>query len=132
MRIAVLASDHPGSQEAAAELRKRYTAVQPDKAEVLVVLGGDGFMLHTLHEHVDRNLPVFGMRRGEVGFLMNRYAADDLDRRVEEAREVGLNPLQMTPTDSRGQTRTAVASNEVARLRQRSEERRGGEEWTSR
>ncbi|HLR87947.1 MAG TPA: NAD kinase [Wenzhouxiangella sp.] len=118
MRIAVLASDHPGSQEAAAELRRRYTAVEPDQAEVLVVLGGDGFMLHTLHEHVDRNLPVFGMRLGEVGFLMNRYAADDLDKRVENAREVVLNPLQMTATDSSGQTRTAVAINEVALLRQ--------------
>src|SRR5690625_6886585 len=75
-------------------------------------------MLHTLHEHVDRNLPVFGMRLGEVGFLMNRYAADDLDKRVENAREVVLNPLQMTATDSSGQTRTAAAINEVALLRQ--------------
>lgn len=118
MRMAVLASAHPGSQDAARALRERYGEVGLDGAEVLVVLGGDGFMLHTLHEHVDRRLPVFGMRLGEVGFLMNRYAEDDLPERIASAREVVLNPLEMTATDQHGESHRAVAINEVALLRQ--------------
>lgn len=118
MKFAVLASSHPGSQEAAGELRERYGEVELDEAEVLVVLGGDGFMLHTLHEHVDRNLPVFGMRLGEVGFLMNRFAAENLIERIAAAREVVLNPLGMIASDREGNSRRAVAINEVALLRQ--------------
>jgi len=75
-------------------------------------------MLHTLHEHVDRNLPVFGMRLGEVGFLMNRFATDDLPERIAGAREVVLNPLEMIATRDDGEVRRAVAINEVALLRQ--------------
>lgn len=118
MKIAVLASSHPGSQEAAGRLRERYGEFGLDEAEVLVVLGGDGFMLHTLHEHVDRNLPVFGMRLGEIGFLMNRFAADGLIERIAAAREVVLNPLRMIAVDRKGNRRPAVAINEVALLRQ--------------
>lgn len=118
MKMAVLASAHPGSQEAAEALRSRHGEVALDEAEVLVVLGGDGFMLHTLHEHVDRNLPVFGMRLGEVGFLMNRFFEDDLVDRISAAREVVLNPLEMETTDRDGRVHRAMAINEVALLRQ--------------
>jgi len=116
--MAFLASDHPGSRKAAAALRKRYGDFGLDEAEVLVALGGDGFMLHTLHEHVDRDLPVFGMRLGEVGFLMNRFAEDDLPGRIAGAREVVLNPLRMVARRANGTVRQAVAINEVALLRQ--------------
>lgn len=118
MRMAVLASTHPGSQDAARALRERYGEVGLDEAEVLVVLGGDGFMLHTLHEHVDRRLPVFGMRLGEVGFLMNRFSEEDLIGRIAAAREVVLNPLEMIAADRNGASHRAVAINEVALLRQ--------------
>ena len=118
LAMAILASEHPGSREAAAELRRRYGEVGLDEAEVLVVLGGDGFMLHTLHENVDRDVPVFGMRLGEVGFLMNRYSPDDLQTRIGQAREVVLNPLEMLATSVDGAQHRAVAINEVALLRQ--------------
>jgi len=118
MRMAVLASTHPGSQDAARALRELYGEVGLDEAEVLVVLGGDGFMLHTLHEHVDRRLPVFGMRLGEVGFLMNRFSEEDLIGRIAAAREVVLNPLEMIAADRNGASHRAVAINEVALLRQ--------------
>lgn len=118
MKIAVLASQHPGSKEAAEELRQRYGDTPPMQADVLVVLGGDGFMLHTLHEHTNRDLPVFGMRLGEVGFLMNRYAPEDLPERIRQAREVTLNPLQMEVIDMDGHRHDAQAINEVALLRQ--------------
>ena len=117
-RLSIVSSEHPGSREAAAVLRKRYGEVPLDEAEVLVVLGGDGFMLHTLHENVDRDVPVFGMRLGEVGFLMNRYSPDHLSERIAEAREVVLNPLEMQVTDTEGREHKAVAINEVALLRQ--------------
>ncbi len=116
--IGFLASQHPGSLEALAELERRYGRVAPQSADVLVVLGGDGFMLHTLHEHVGLDLPVFGMRLGDVGFLMNRYAPDDLLERIQAARPVTLNPLSMRCEDVDGNAHEAVAFNEVSLLRQ--------------
>ncbi len=116
--VAFLASEHPESLDAVAELERRYGRVTPESADVLVVLGGDGFMLHTLHEHVDLDLPVFGMRLGDVGFLMNRYAPEGLLERIADARPVTLNPLQMSCTDVDGQPHRAVAFNEVSLLRQ--------------
>jgi NAD+ kinase len=118
LAMAFLASAHPASREAVAALHRRYGHVDPAGADVLVVLGGDGFMLHTLHEHVGLNLPVFGMRLGEVGFLMNRYAPEDLPARIRAAREVTLNPLRMTACDQQGRQHQAVAINEVALWRQ--------------
>ncbi|MFP4209360.1 MAG: NAD kinase [Wenzhouxiangella sp.] len=116
--LGFLASEHPGAREALAELEKRYGRVAPDRAEVLVVLGGDGFMLHTLHEHARLDLPVFGMRLGDVGFLMNRYAPEDLPDRIEAARPVTLNPLRMRSETVHGQCVEALAFNEVSLLRQ--------------
>ncbi len=116
--MAFLASDHPGSASALADLEQRYGRVSPRHADVLVVLGGDGFMLHILHEHADLGLPVFGMRLGDVGFLMNRYEPDALTERVQAARRVELNPLRMTAGDLDGHEHAAVAINEVSLLRQ--------------
>ncbi|TVS13801.1 MAG: NAD kinase [Wenzhouxiangella sp.] len=116
--IAFLASQHPGSQEALSELEQRYGRTDPGQADVLVVLGGDGFMLHTLHEHVELDLPVFGMRLGDVGFLMNRFAPDGLVERIDSARAVTLNPLIMECEDRSGERHRAVAFNEVSLLRQ--------------
>jgi len=116
--IAFLASQHPGSQKALGELEQRYGRTDPARADVLVVLGGDGFMLHTLHEHVELDLPVFGMRLGDVGFLMNRFAPDGLVERIRSARPVTLNPLIMECEDAGGERHRAVAFNEVSLLRQ--------------
>lgn len=117
-RLAFLSSDHPGAREAIDACRERYGSVAPDQADVLVVLGGDGFMLHTLHEHMDLNLPVFGMRLGDVGFLMNRYEQDELLERISRARTVELNPLLATIGTADGGVQKAVAINEVSLLRQ--------------
>ncbi|MGY6588197.1 MAG: NAD kinase [Wenzhouxiangella sp.] len=117
-RLAFLASDHPGSREAVSALEARYGRHAPGEADVLVALGGDGFMLHILHEHSNLGVPVFGMRFGDVGFLMNRYAADDLNERLARAREVALHPLSMQAVDRSGTRHEAVAINEVSLLRQ--------------
>lgn len=118
LAMAFLASAHPASREAVAKLRDQYGDVDPAAADVLVVLGGDGFMLHTLHEHVGLNLPVFGMRLGDVGFLMNRFAPDGLVERIQATREVVLNPLRMLACDQQGREHRAVAINEVSLWRQ--------------
>ncbi len=118
LAMAFLASEHEGSVTALDALQTRYGSVPPREADVLVVLGGDGFMLHILHEHADLGLPVFGMRLGDVGFLMNRHAIDDLPERIRAARQVELNPLLMRGADRSGRDFSAVAINEVSLLRQ--------------
>lgn len=117
-RIAFTASAHPRAREALAELTERYSDVSRDEADVLVPLGGDGFMLHTLHENSDRNLPVFGMHLGEVGFLMNRFSTDDLPQRISNATCFSLAPLRMHAETVHGEIRSGLAINEVALLRQ--------------
>lgn len=118
LKLAFLASQHQGSQQALSDLAQYYKPHHPEQADVLVVLGGDGFMLHTLHEHAQFELPVFGMRLGDVGFLMNRYQIDELPQRIMNAREVRLNPLVMEAERVDGQVHHGLAINEVAMLRQ--------------
>ncbi len=99
-------------------MTRQYGNVAPDEADLVIALGGDGFMLHTLHEHSHRQVPVFGMHLGDVGFLMNRFAEDDLLNRIEQAIHFDLNPLQMEVQDLQGQRHHGMAINEVALLRQ--------------
>lgn len=118
LRIAFAASRHPRAASALAELKQRYGNCPPDQADVLVPLGGDGFMLHMLHERALPDLPVFGMHLGEVGFLMNRYGTEDLPRRIARAVEFSLAPLLMQTRSADGRSFEALAFNEVALLRQ--------------
>ena len=117
-RIAFTASDHPRAREALEELTGRHRDFSRNEADVLVPLGGDGFMLHTLHENSDRNLPVFGMHLGEVGFLMNRFSVEDLPQRICEASGFSLAPLRMRVETIHDESRSGLAINEVALLRQ--------------
>jgi len=117
-RIAFVAADTEAAQAAASELRRRYGVTNPGEADVVVPLGGDGFMLETLHRFVGEGVPIFGMHRGSVGFLMNPYQLDGLYERLETAQPVILYPLQMTTSDEQGATQTAIAFNEVSLLRE--------------
>ncbi len=99
-------------------ISRRYPTVPPERAEIIVALGGDGFMLETLHRYMDRGVPIFGMNRGSVGFLMNTFSEDGLMERVAAAEPIGLNPLRMTATDVNGKSHEALAINEVSVLRQ--------------
>ncbi|MDT8437805.1 MAG: NAD kinase [Wenzhouxiangellaceae bacterium] len=117
-RIAFVASAHPRARQALTTLIERYGNAEFGQAEVLVALGGDGFMLHTLHENAARRLPVFGMHLGEVGFLMNRFSTDDLAARIARAARIWLAPLRMRAHTLDGQTHEGLAINEVALLRQ--------------
>jgi NAD+ kinase len=117
-RVAFVASDADAAQRALAELRREYGTVDPEEAEIVVPLGGDGFMLETLHRFSARNIPIFGMHRGSVGFLMNPYQLEGLAERLAAAQPVTLYPLEMTTTDEQGATETAIAFNEVSLLRE--------------
>ena len=119
-KVAFVASGSPKAQEALQLLCKRYGGVDPDEAEVIVALGGDGFILETLHGYLDRGLPIYGMNRGTVGFLMNEFAEDDLMERLAAAVESILNPLQMVAQCADGTIVEALAINEVSMLRQSS------------
>lgn len=116
-RIAFRASDVPIAQEARTTLAKRYGDPSLDDADVVVALGGDGFMLQTLHAIEERDVPVYGMNRGTVGFLMNAYGEDLLPERLAQAEETVINPLRMHAATADGRVEAALAINEVSLLR---------------
>jgi NAD+ kinase len=117
-RVAFAASEAEAAQRALSELRERYGSVEPQDADVIVPLGGDEFMLETLHRFVDSGKPVFGMHRGSVGFLMNPYRLDGLPDRLAAAQPVELHPLEMTARQLDGTPQRAIAFNEVSLLRE--------------
>jgi NAD+ kinase len=117
-RIAFVASEAPDAAQARAELIARYGNVDPENADIVVALGGDGFMLQTLHRFRETDIPIYGMNRGSVGFLMNSYRQDDLPERIAAAQRVVIHPLMMEATDANGRTHRAPAINEVSLIRQ--------------
>lgn len=116
-RISFAASDSPKAQAALAELTSAYGQKDRADADVVVALGGDGFMLQTLHEMNGTGLPVYGMNCGTVGFLMNEYSSKDLPDRLGQAEQNTLNPLRMRAQCVDGKLREALAINEVSLLR---------------
>lgn len=117
-QIAFVASTSPLAVEAHAALTARYGDCSLEQASVVVALGGDGFMLETIHRVLDRNTPVYGMNRGSVGFLMNPYSEDDLPERLARAQAAVLYPLRMHAVTRTGAVEEGLAFNEVSLLRQ--------------
>ena len=116
-KLAFVASEVPEAQTALAELRERYDDVGPENADVIVALGGDGFMLSTLHRFRPQKLPIYGMNQGTVGFLMNEFQHDGLRERLALAEHAKLHPLKMVASDGQ-ETYTSLAINEVSVFRQ--------------
>lgn len=116
--VAVVAADTPDARAARDRLRACHGTVPPEEADVIVALGGDGFMLETLHQHLDRHTPIFGMNQGSVGFLMNRYQEDGLRERLQAAHPVNIHPLSMHARTRAGREDVALAFNEVSLLRE--------------
>ncbi|MFN3944581.1 MAG: NAD kinase [Allosphingosinicella sp.] len=118
--MALVASNAESAQAAEAMLRARYDFVAPEDAELIVALGGDGFLLHTLHQMLRQGTiaPVFGMNRGTVGFLMNEWRIDGLAERVARAKRFSVAPLEMHATCVSGTTVVHPAINEVSLLRE--------------
>jgi NAD+ kinase len=117
-RIAFVAAPSAPARAALRELQRAYGIVAPANADAIVALGGDGFMLETLHRHLRRRVPIYGMHRGSVGFLMNNYAVERLPDRLARATPVTLHPLRMTTETMSGRRRRALAFNEVSLLRE--------------
>jgi NAD+ kinase len=117
-KIAFVAADTELAQDALKRLRHIYGHVPVEKAEVVVALGGDGLMLETLHATLDHPVPIYGMNRGTVGFLMNEYGEVDLPARLERAEATVIHPLTMRAERVDGQTVEAIAINEVSLLRE--------------
>ena len=116
-KITFRASNAVAAQEALALLTLRYGQAPVDRAGVVVCLGGDGFMLQTLHDTQNTGLAVYGMNCGTVGFLMNSYQPDGLPARLEAAEEAAINPLRMRAVAPDGSVTEALAINEVSLLR---------------
>jgi NAD+ kinase len=116
-RIHFVASSVPLAEAARVRLAARYGQIAMDDADVIVALGGDGLMLSTLHSTTGRSVPVYGMNRGTVGFLMNAYSEDGLTERLAAAEPAVINPLRMRAVRADGGVIEALAINEVSILR---------------
>ena len=117
-RIAFVASDVPEAREARERLVARYGDAPVKDANAIVALGGDGLMLQTLHRTMADRVPIYGMNRGSVGFLMNEYHDDALVERLAAAEIARIHPLSMVATDTSGRRHKALAINEVSLFRQ--------------
>ncbi|WP_420409113.1 NAD kinase [Hoeflea sp.] len=117
-KYSFIASGAPDAQSAAQHLAALYGNSRQEDADVIVALGGDGFMLQTLHAQMNTGRMVYGMNRGSVGFLMNDYSDTGLSERIDAAVENIIRPLEMAATDADGKTHNALAINEVSLLRQ--------------
>lgn len=118
-KIAFVASEMPEAIAARDRLASIYGDADPADAEAIVSLGGDGHMLQTLHRFINEGIPIYGMNRGSVGFLMNDYKEEDLLERLAEADISRVNPLSMIAYDKAGKAHKALAINEVSLFRER-------------
>jgi NAD+ kinase len=117
-RIAFVASDAPAAQRARTRLARRYGDARPETADVVVALGGDGFMLATLQRFMNSGKPIYGMHRGTVGFLMNEFDEQGLAERLAAAHVTVIHPLLMRARDAAGRVHRHRAINEVSLFRQ--------------
>lgn len=123
--IAILADDSEKAQEAKKLLVERYSFInpklKPQKANLVIALGGDGFMLHTMHQLMEHDVPIFGMNRGSIGFLLNKFSKLHLEERLQNTKTAILHPLQMKVVCTDGKKLTQLAINEVSLLREKAQ-----------
>jgi NAD+ kinase len=117
-RLAFVAAEVPQARRALNALVKVYGQADPEEADIIVALGGDGLMLQTLHRFMSSGKVIYGMNRGSVGFLMNDYSDKGLRERLHAAELTTVRPLRMTAIDQAGHEHKAMAFNEVSLLRQ--------------
>ena len=122
LKLACIADSSEKAQDAKRQLEARYDFVdlkgKRNKPDAIVVLGGDGFMLQTLHQHMTRNIPIYGMNCGTVGFLLNSFSPDNLHERIVQARPSTLHPLAMYARTVDGKEKHQLAINEVSLFRE--------------
>ncbi|MDR1551655.1 MAG: NAD kinase [Holosporaceae bacterium] len=118
MKIFFVSSPNPKSQRAFRLLSKIYGQAERNEADYIVVLSGDGMVLRAFHENMDRNIPIYGMNRGGMGFLTNPYSKDDLINRIQNAEQVRFHPLRVIVERQDGEITCDIAVNEVYLLRE--------------
>ena len=118
MKLAYYAGKKPRAQKALEELKSTYKMVDPEEADAIIVLGGDGTMLRAMHAFADYQAPLFGLNLGTLGFLLNRYVKDGLVERIESAKRFTIHPLEMKTLDKHGEKKKMLAFNEVSLLRE--------------
>jgi len=118
MKFHFIASENPEAKEALKVLIKRYDQAKLELSDVIIAIGGDGMLLKALRNSIEKNKPVFGLNKGNVGFLMNELSFDNLENRVQTARKVKMHPLFMSAHKINGNIFTELAVNEVSILRQ--------------
>ncbi len=118
MKFHFIASENPEAKEALKVLIKRYDQAQLELSDVIIAIGGDGMLLKALRNSIEKNKPVFGLNKGNVGFLMNELSFDNLENRIQTARKVKMHPLFMSAHKINGNIFTELAVNEVSILRQ--------------
>lgn len=118
MKLGFFAGRKPRAQKALEELKSAYGWVDPEEADTIVVLGGDGTMLRALHAFADYQAPLYGMNLGTLGFLLNKHDKADLEKRIKDAKRFTIHPLKMTAVDKEGKKHSELAFNEVSLLRE--------------
>ena len=118
MKFHFIASENPEAKEALKVLIKRYDQAKLELSDVIIAIGGDGMLLKALRNSIEKNKPVFGLNKGNVGFLMNELSFDNLENRIQTARKVKMHPLFMSAHKINGNIFTELAVNEVSILRQ--------------
>ena len=118
MKFHFIASENPEAKEALKVLIKRYDQAKLESSDVIIAIGGDGMLLKALRNSIEKNKPVFGLNKGNVGFLMNELSFDNLENRIQTARKVKMHPLFMSAHKINGNIFTELAVNEVSILRQ--------------
>lgn len=116
--LAFICAENRDAREAVERLVSLYGQTPVDEADVVVALGGDGFMLQAIQEHMDSGRSIYGMNRGTIGFLMNEYSEVDLPARIAAAGSETIRPLVMTTETAEGVIHTGRAINEVSLFRQ--------------
>lgn len=118
MKFHFIASENPEAKDALKVLIKRYNQTKLELSDVIIAIGGDGMLLKALRNSIEKNKPVFGLNKGNVGFLMNELSFDNLENRIQTARKVKMHPLFMSAHKMNGNIFTELAVNEVSILRQ--------------
>lgn len=118
MKLAIFANNKAKAQETGAALKSRYENTPVEECDVIVAVGGDGFMLEVMRAHMESGKPIYGFNRGTVGFLMNAAEVDGLPQRIADAEPTVIHPLSMTAETMDGRIEKAMAINEISLLRE--------------
>ena len=118
MRFHFISSENPEAKQALKKFKERYKQSEVDVSDAIIAIGGDGMLLKALRNSLEANIPVFGLNKGNVGFLMNELSFDDLEKRVSIADKVVTHPLKMKTNNIDNETVTESAVNEVSLSRQ--------------